>query len=263
MLPRGGWWRQATPWSRAPSGGRKCVAAAASGRLDDGESCTTDCGARKLHFSVPIPRRGWRRAGHASGTSRASGGDEARSTRRFAELEAPGLSQGPPRGASFPGGMVESKRGISQGGETGGPTSGLRRPAGLALACRVLPLADTAKQKGPAAVTKLLIAANVAVFGWQVWLSWHGGGRALAGFVGEHALVARRIVEHPLAGEQWRTVFTHMFLHGGALHLLGNVWFLWIFGGNVEDRLGSLRFLAFYVATGMAAGAAQIAAGPS
>lgn len=112
-------------------------------------------------------------------------------------------------------------------------------------------------------MTKLLIAANVAVFGWQVWLSWHGGGRALAGFVGEHALVARRIVEHPLAGEQWRTVFTHMFLHGGALHLLGNVWFLWIFGGNVEDRLGSLRFLAFYVATGMAAGAAQIAAGPS
>jgi membrane associated rhomboid family serine protease len=112
-------------------------------------------------------------------------------------------------------------------------------------------------------VTKLLIAANVAVFGWQVWLSWQGGGRALAGFVGEHALVARRIVEHPLAGEQWRTVFSHMFLHGGVLHLLGNVWFLWIFGGNVEDRLGSLRFLAFYVATGMAAGAAQIAAGPS
>jgi membrane associated rhomboid family serine protease len=127
----------------------------------------------------------------------------------------------------------------------------------------VLPLADTAKQKGPAAVTKLLIAANVVVFGWQLWLSFHGGGRALAGFVSEHALVAQRIVRHPLEGQQWLTVFTHMFLHGGVLHLLGNVWFLWIFGGNVEDRLGSFRFLLFYLAAGGAAAAAQTLAGLS
>jgi membrane associated rhomboid family serine protease len=127
----------------------------------------------------------------------------------------------------------------------------------------VLPLADTAKQKGAAPVTKLLITANVAVFGWQVWLSFQGGGRALAGFVTEHALVAQRIVQHPLEGAQWLTVLTHMFMHGGVLHLLGNVWFLWIFGGNVEDRLGTFRYLLFYAATGVAAGAAQIAAGPS
>ena len=126
----------------------------------------------------------------------------------------------------------------------------------------MLPLADTAKQKGPAPVTRLLIAANVAVFGWQLWLSWQGGGRALAGFVSEHALVAQRIVHHPLDGQQWLTVLTHLFIHGGVLHLLGNMWFLWIFGGNVEDRIGSFRFLLFYAVVGGAAAAAQIAAGP-
>ncbi len=127
----------------------------------------------------------------------------------------------------------------------------------------MLPLADTVKQKGPAAVTKLLIAANVAVFGWQVWLSLHGGDRVLAGFMTEHALVAQRLVQHPADELQWRTGLTHLFLHGGVLHLLGNMWFLWIFGGNVEDRLGSFRFLLFYGAAGAGAAAAQIAAGPA
>lgn len=126
----------------------------------------------------------------------------------------------------------------------------------------MLPLADTAKQKGPAAVTKLLITANVAVFAWQVWLSISGGDRALAGFVGEHALVANRLVRHPLDGPSWLTVLTHMFMHGSVLHLLGNVWFLWVFGGNVEGRLGAFRFLLFYLLAGAAAAAAQIAVGP-
>lgn len=127
----------------------------------------------------------------------------------------------------------------------------------------MFPLADTAKEKGPAAVTKLLIVANVIVFGWQVWLSLQGGDRALAGFVSEHALVAQGIVRQPLDERQWLTVFTHMFLHGGVLHLLGNVWFLWIFGGNVEGRLGAFRFLLFYLLAGLAAAAAQVAAGPT
>ncbi len=126
----------------------------------------------------------------------------------------------------------------------------------------MLPLADTAKQKGPAAVTKLLIVANVVVFGWEVWLSFSPGERALAGFVQEHALVAERLVRHPLEREQWYTVFTHLFLHGGVLHLLGNMWFLWIFGGNVEDRIGPVRYVFFYAAVGVAAAAAQVAAGP-
>ena len=127
----------------------------------------------------------------------------------------------------------------------------------------MLPLADTAKQKRPAVVTALLIAANLAVFAWQVWLMFGRGERVLAGFLTEHALVARRLVAHPGDALQWETVLTHMFLHGGIAHVLGNMWFLWIFGGNVEDRLGSLRYLLFYVLAGVAAAAVQFIAEPS
>ena len=61
----------------------------------------------------------------------------------------------------------------------------------------------------------------------------------------------------------WYTVITSMFLHGGWLHLLGNMWFLWVFGNNVEDSMGRLRFVAFYLVTGIAAATAQAAVNPS
>lgn len=60
----------------------------------------------------------------------------------------------------------------------------------------------------------------------------------------------------------WRTLWTHMFLHGGWFHLLGNMWFLWIFGNNVEDSMGHLRFVAFYLLSGLAAAALQAFANP-
>ena len=59
------------------------------------------------------------------------------------------------------------------------------------------------------------------------------------------------------------SVFTSMFMHGGWLHLLGNLWFLFIFGDNVEDRLGPLRFLFFYLLAGVAAASAQILSAPA
>lgn len=49
------------------------------------------------------------------------------------------------------------------------------------------------------------------------------------------------------------TMFTHMFMHGGFMHLLGNIWFLWLFGDNVEDRMGSFRFIIFYLVAGLIA----------
>ncbi|WP_448588348.1 rhomboid family intramembrane serine protease [Thermocrinis sp.] len=52
-------------------------------------------------------------------------------------------------------------------------------------------------------------------------------------------------------------LFTHMFLHGSWLHIIGNMWFLWVFGDNVEDRLGKLRYLAFYIISGIGAGLIQ------
>jgi membrane associated rhomboid family serine protease len=61
----------------------------------------------------------------------------------------------------------------------------------------------------------------------------------------------------------WITPFTSMFMHGGLLHLGGNMLFLWIFGNNVEDSMGPLKFIVFYVLGGLAADAAQIAIGPN
>jgi membrane associated rhomboid family serine protease len=60
----------------------------------------------------------------------------------------------------------------------------------------------------------------------------------------------------------WLTLFTSMFMHGGWLHIVGNMWFLWIFGDNVERRFGSLPYLGFYLVAGLIASFAQIAADP-
>jgi membrane associated rhomboid family serine protease len=65
------------------------------------------------------------------------------------------------------------------------------------------------------------------------------------------------------AEPNWLTALTHMFLHGGWLHIIGNLWFLWIFGNNVEDSMGHVRFAVFYVLCGFAAAAAQIMADTS
>ncbi len=67
------------------------------------------------------------------------------------------------------------------------------------------------------------------------------------------------ITAHP----NWITALTHMFLHGGWFHLIGNMWFLWVFGDNVEDAMGGFRFAAFYLLCGLAAFAAQALTNPS
>lgn len=63
-------------------------------------------------------------------------------------------------------------------------------------------------------------------------------------------------------GSGWLGVFSSMFMHGGWMHILGNMWFLWIFGGNVEDSMGPIRFLIFYLLSGLAAAGAQVAVEP-
>jgi membrane associated rhomboid family serine protease len=64
-------------------------------------------------------------------------------------------------------------------------------------------------------------------------------------------------------GETWYTPFTSMFMHGGWFHLIGNMWFLWIFGNNVEDSTGRVRFVAFYLLCGLAAAATQTLLSPA
>jgi membrane associated rhomboid family serine protease len=61
----------------------------------------------------------------------------------------------------------------------------------------------------------------------------------------------------------WSTAITYMFMHGGWMHLLGNLWFLWVFGRSVEDAMGPFRFVSFYVVCGLAAAALQIAFAPA
>ena len=105
-------------------------------------------------------------------------------------------------------------------------------------------------------VTYILMAANIAIF-----LSYVGimqDARALNSFWYDWAIIPARISD----GEAYHTLVSSMFLHGGFLHLAGNMLFLWIFGDNVEDALGHWRYLAFYIAAGVAAALAQYVMDP-
>lgn len=108
-------------------------------------------------------------------------------------------------------------------------------------------------------MTALLIAACLGVFGYEVALMLGDEGRFEA-WMTTHALVPARLLAGWADPLQWQTVATSMFLHGGVAHVLGNCWFLWVFGNNVEDRLGHVGFVLFYLVTGAAAAAAQVLA---
>jgi membrane associated rhomboid family serine protease len=125
-------------------------------------------------------------------------------------------------------------------------------------------------------VTLLFIVANVVT-----WLLVQGMGAepALSRSVCELGLIPgdflRRLPEGyvvpmgeatmcEIGGQRtWFTPLTSMFLHGGWFHLIGNMWFLWVFGNNVEDSMGHFRFLAFYILCGLAAAATQAFMNPS
>jgi membrane associated rhomboid family serine protease len=107
-------------------------------------------------------------------------------------------------------------------------------------------------------VTWALIAINIVVF-LSYYPSLSSSQSQLLGFYGDWALVPAEV----LRGIDSHTVVTSMFLHGGWMHLIGNMLFLWIFGDNLEDLMGHLGFLLFYLASGVAAAAGQIVAGPT
>jgi membrane associated rhomboid family serine protease len=116
----------------------------------------------------------------------------------------------------------------------------------------MLPLKDDNPTQRFPIVTVLLIVANIALFGYELSL-----GQALPGFVESAAFVPSRFFADPTSLAVWRSMLLSMFLHGGWLHIGGNMLYLWIFGNNVEDRMGRLRFLAFYLAAGVVATMAQ------
>ena len=105
-------------------------------------------------------------------------------------------------------------------------------------------------------ITWALMAINIAVF-LGTWLQLSNEDAAFVLF-DAWGMVPERIV----MGQDWQTVLTSMFLHAGWAHIAGNMLFLWIFGDNMEDAFGHLGFLLFYLASGLAAAAIQIAADP-
>jgi membrane associated rhomboid family serine protease len=112
----------------------------------------------------------------------------------------------------------------------------------------MIPLRDSQPSRTVPAVTVLLIALNVAVFFHEAWLD---------DFSRNHFIHRYGVVPDSF---RWPTLFSSMFLHGGWMHLIGNMWFLWIFGDNVEDVLGKWRYTLFYLASGVAAGLVHLLA---
>ncbi|HEV8374999.1 MAG TPA: rhomboid family intramembrane serine protease [Candidatus Polarisedimenticolia bacterium] len=123
----------------------------------------------------------------------------------------------------------------------------------------MLPLRDDNPSRRFPAVTLLLIGANLAVFVYEISL----GPRLLERFVFTYGAIPASFLHSSPGSEPfpfpWITLLTSMFLHGGIMHLVGNMLYLWIFGDNIEDTLGPVKFLLFYLLCGGAAASVQIA----
>jgi hypothetical protein len=122
----------------------------------------------------------------------------------------------------------------------------------------MIPIRDATPSKNAPVVTGVLIAVNVVVFLLQM-AQGPGNDR----FIFTYGLVPARytldhLARHFTFGQQAFSWVSFMFLHGGFLHLIGNMWSLYIFGDNVEDRLGPMRYLLFYLACGVASGLSHV-----
>jgi membrane associated rhomboid family serine protease len=122
----------------------------------------------------------------------------------------------------------------------------------------MIPLRDDIPTRTFAFVTVAIIALNAVVFWYELTLP--DGPRAEA-FFADFALTPAHLTKTH-SPEVYRTIFTSMFMHGGWLHLVGNMLFLWIFGNNIEDSVGHFKFIIFYLLCGVAAAAAQVAVSP-
>lgn len=115
----------------------------------------------------------------------------------------------------------------------------------------MIPLYDTLRSHRFPIANWSLIAINVLVFLYELSL----GPSALDRLTRTWGLVPAQLMAHPAT--MWVTIFTAMFLHGGWFHILSNMWVLFIFGDNIEDRMGGGRYLVFYLLSGVAAALLQ------
>lgn len=135
-----------------------------------------------------------------------------------------------------------------------GPLDPLRAIAQLGA---MFPIRDHNPSGATPYVTYALMVANVAIF--VSYFAILSDNRATYEFYNTWALIPARLNE----GSGYTGLFTSMFLHGGWLHLAGNMLFLWIFGDNVEDEMGHIPYLIFYLACGVAAGVGQVITEPA
>jgi len=103
-----------------------------------------------------------------------------------------------------------------------------------------------------------IVALNVVVFWHELTLP---NAKQAEAFFATFSLTPAHLTQTPSPGA-YLTIFTSMFMHGGWLHIIGNMLFLWIFGSNIEDSVGHLRFIIFYLLCGVAAAATQVAIAP-
>jgi membrane associated rhomboid family serine protease len=115
----------------------------------------------------------------------------------------------------------------------------------------MIPLYDTVRSRRFPFINILLIIANAMAFLYE----WQLSSPTLKGFVFAWGLIPIRFWSDPSSG--WTNILTSMFLHGGWLHIISNMWVLLIFGDNVEERMGSIRYLIFYLLSGAAAALLQ------
>jgi len=126
----------------------------------------------------------------------------------------------------------------------------------------MIPIRDTIRTRHFPLINILLILLNVFFYGLQV-----SQGEAAGSFIARYALIPARYTDPEWislfsSGQPITALFTSMFLHGSFWHLLGNMWFLYIFGDNVEDRLGSRQYFFFYILCGLASGVTHILLNP-
>jgi membrane associated rhomboid family serine protease len=108
-------------------------------------------------------------------------------------------------------------------------------------------------------ITYVLIAINLVVFLWEQTQSTAGLERAFL----QLSVVPAEVLRNPFALDTFLDFFRSMFFHGGWMHLLGNMLYLWLFGDNIEDRMGIVGYLGFYFLSGIAASTAQILIDPN
>ncbi|MEN8838832.1 MAG: rhomboid family intramembrane serine protease [Celeribacter marinus] len=120
----------------------------------------------------------------------------------------------------------------------------------------MFPIRDHNPSRRPALVTYTLMALNIAVF-LAMWPSYSNDA-AISRIYMDWAMVPARIS----SGDGFYTLITSMFMHGGFMHIAGNMLFLWIFGDNLEDEMGHMKYLGFYLLCGIAAALAQYIAAP-